>query len=83
MKKFGGKIKDWTINNLSSGGRILTGYVASDPLGRWEIGWHMRSSLIVTYDEDTGIVETENTIYHLEGEGTGGDMGDVVLAIYY
>lgn len=48
---------------------ILSGYIDGiDPLGRWQPGWHMRSSLVVDYDEENGIIETENTIYYVKGE---------------
>ena len=95
MKKEGGKIIGWQIHTLSSGyqkkyadtlGKILTGTVVDDPAGRWRPGMHMRSSLIVSITDT--VVETMNTIYHLEGnEGDSripeGDLGDAVLNIFY
>ena len=65
---------------------VFTGTVVDDPLGRWEPGFHMRSSLIMTLDRETGIVETQNTVYTLEGEEGGDmfeDMGRGVLSIFY
>lgn len=65
---------------------VFTGTVVSDPTGRWEEGYHMRSSLILQFDEASGRVETQNTIYILEGEGGGdiiGDIGRDVMRIFY
>ena len=44
----------------------------------------MRSSLVVDYDEERGIVETSNTIYYVKGEqDTEADMGDVITHVFY
>ncbi len=66
--------------------KVFTGNVVIDPTGRWEPGFHMRSSLILNYDKETGRCETANTIYHLIGEEGGDtfpDMGPAVMNIYY
>jgi len=65
---------------------VFTGTIVEDPTGRWEVGFHMRSSLILNFDKETGIVETRNTIYKLLGEEGGdifGDLGANVAAIFY
>jgi hypothetical protein len=65
---------------------ILTGTVKEDSTGRWEPGFHMRSSLIVVMDLDEGIIETQNTIYKVEGpqgEDVLPDIGDGVLGVFY
>lgn len=65
---------------------VFTGTIVEDPTGRWKPGFHMRSSLILNYDKETGIVETANTIYKLDGEMGGdvfGDMGPDALKIFY
>jgi len=65
---------------------VFTGTVVEDPTGRWQHGYHMRSTLILKHDKKTGIVETQNTIYKLEGEEGGdifGDMGGAVMNIFY
>ncbi len=65
---------------------VFTGTIVEDPTGRWEVGYHMRSSLVLNYDKETGICETRNTIYKLLGEEGGdifGDMGTGVGAIFY
>ena len=65
---------------------VFTGTVVDDPTGRWLPGYHMRSTLVLKHDVETGIVETQNTIYKLEGEEGGdvlNDMGAAVMNIYY
>jgi hypothetical protein len=94
MKKDGGTIKNWQLHTLSRKyqeaypetlGKILTGIVVEDPTGRWLPGYHMKSSLVVSFD---GLyVETLNTIYRVVGEmgdtTLGGDWGDKVLGVFY
>jgi len=98
-KKDGGTIENWTFNILSvpiemlkekrpdvkvDKAMILSGNVVEDPTGRFQIGWHMRSSLVIAYDEENGIVETDNTIYHVKGEMLkDADMGDLILKVFY
>lgn len=101
-KKIGGLIEKWQIHHLTisvnkirtmypeveeNEGLILTGTVVDDPTGRWLPGHHMRSSIIVKYDTENGVIETLNTIYQLQGESgdsiIGGDIGDAVLSIFY
>jgi len=99
-KKDGGIIDHWQLHKLSysidelcelgydiqmDAGYILTGTVLEDPTGRWEVGFHMRSSMIVAFDLNKRIVETQNTIYKL-GENKGDvipDLGDNVGSIFY
>jgi len=99
-KKDGGVIQHWTFNTLSVSVDValeqgidiktdkvyvLSGTVKEDPTGRFEIGNHFRSSLVLEIDEENGIVETDNSIYRLHGpanEGLG-DMGDLILKIFY
>jgi hypothetical protein len=47
----------------------FTGQVVEDKLNRWRVGDAMQSSLIVNFDENTMLVETENTVYQLLGPG--------------
>lgn len=63
----------------------MTATVVEDRLGRWEKGWHMTSSVVLEIDLENMIVETENTIYHLEGEAGDvmPDMGPAVMGIFY
>ena len=105
MKKDGGVIKNWQIHTLSISEekmkefypevigkpRLFTGTVVFDPTGRWQPGYHMRSSLIVDLvdvDENTKSAETINTVYTLEGpEGDPAvgnkDLGDLAARITY
>ncbi len=48
---------------------FFTGEVVEDKLERWRPGDAMRSSLIISFDEKTLAVETENTLYQLLGPG--------------
>ena len=100
MKKFGGIIKDWQIHKLSFTEKqidkiypgqkakpmIITGTVAEDPLGRWQSGYHMKTSLVVKLDRKNNTVETLNTIYKLtgeEGKDVLPDLGDNVMNVFY
>jgi len=99
-KKDGGVIQHWTLNTLSITPEraaemgvegittdkvyILSGTVKEDPTGRFEVGFHFRSSVVLEIDTENGIVETRNTIYRLHGESGGlGDMGDLILKVFY
>ena len=99
-KKDGGTIENWQTHTLSvpldklreirpdireDKAMKFTGTVVDDPTGRWLPGFHMTSSMIIELDRENGIVETDNTIYHLKGAEGGdlGDLGDGVLSIFY
>jgi antitoxin component YwqK of YwqJK toxin-antitoxin module len=100
-KKDGGVIEQWDFNTLSytaedvkekvgieiktDNAMILSGYIKEDPTGRFEVGNHFRSSLIIEIDEENGIVETKHTIYRLHGPaGEGiGDLGNLILKVFY
>jgi len=66
---------------------MFTGTLVDDPTGRWEPGYHMRSTYIISFDRDTGIVETLNTMYKLdmktEGQDVMPDLGNDVLNVFY
>lgn len=100
MKKFGGIIKDWQVHTLSlteeqlnkaypgqkAKPMIISGTVVEDPVGRWEPGNHMRTSLIVNLDKKEGTVETLNTIYKLtgkEGNDVLPNLGNAILNVFY
>lgn len=100
-KKDGGVITEWTLNTLSVAPKeindfadmgvrtdkcyILSGYIKEDPTGRFEVGFHFRSSIVIDIDEDKGLVETQNTIYRLDGPADQGiaDMGDLIMKVTY
>jgi len=64
---------------------VFTGTVKDDPTGRWQPGYHMRSTLILKFDRKTGMCETQNTMYKLEDEGGDifDDLGTGVMGIFY
>jgi hypothetical protein len=64
---------------------MFTGNVVNDVKGRWVKGDHMRSSLIIKYDKETGIVHTRNSKYLLMGieDDVLPDMGNDVLKLFY
>ena len=66
---------------------LFTGTVVHDPIGRWQPGYHMKSTYIVSFDRKTGIIETCNTMYKLDMETEGmdvmPDLGRNVLSIFY
>ncbi len=66
---------------------MFTGTVVDDPTNRWKPGFHMRSTYIINFDRETGVVETLNTMYKLdmntEGMDTFPDLGNGVLKIFY
>ena len=102
-KKDGGTIVGWQLHTLSTSPDkfkefdyeidtdkcyILTGTIEDDPTGRFAPGYHFRSSLVVRIDLDTGIVETQNTVYKVKGPRGDNvlpyeDMGDAVMSIFY
>lgn len=63
----------------------LSAIVVEDYCGRWIPGDSMHTSLVISYDKETGRLETENTVYYLEGEAdpNGTDMGLLINSIYY
>lgn len=66
---------------------MITGNIVEDPTGRWEPGFHFRSTLICKIDRENHTIESENTIYHYdpdtEGQDTFPDLGNGVLNIFY
>ena len=67
---------------------MMTGTVEEDKLGRWLPGYHMRSTVVLSYNKSTKIVETLNTLYKVtdnEGDPTFGckDAGMFVTQLYY
>lgn len=99
-KKFGGIIKNWQVHNLDITKKILkkafpkqkakpmviSGTIVDDPLGRWKIGYHMKTSLVVKLDREKGEVETLNTVYKLtgkEGADVLPDLGNAIANVFY
>ena len=70
---------------LDPGPVLFTGTVETCPSGKWDRGFHMKSSYIVSIDREKGIIETMNTIYKTRNEGNDvlPDLGDGILGILY
>ena len=77
-KEHGVEVNTDTVTKMSA-------TVVKDELGKWKHGHHMTSSIVVNFNEEKMIVETMNSIYHLEGEAGDciPDLGDGILAIFY
>ncbi len=101
-KKDGGIISNWRIHELTYSQEkidksfpnekltpmVLSGMVVKDPVGRWNPGDTMRSSLIVNINKEKNTVETRNTLYKLQGEGNNEEtafpeMGDAILSVFW
>ena len=111
MKKQGGTIDNWQLHTLSlskadidnaypnsnATAQVFTGTVVKSDLSKYQVGFHMRSSLIVKVDRENGIIETMNTSYKVLNEGNdkvtlnmgavfgvdSPDIGDHVMGIFY
>jgi len=80
------KVKERCPNIKTDTIMCFTGTVVEDPTGRWEPGYHMRSSTICHLDTENGIIETFNTIYKIEvdnGNDCFSDLGQGVTRIFY
>ena len=65
---------------------VLTGTIVDDPTGKFNVGDHTRTSIVIDKTDNT--FETGNTIYKVlgpQGDTTigGGDWGANVMKIYY
>ena len=70
---------------LDPGPVMFTGTVEECITGRWNKGYHMRSSYIISIDREKDVIETMNTVYKVMNEGgdTFKDLGNGVLGIFY
>lgn len=99
--KDGGTIKNWQVHHLTITPDqanemgydvqmdeciVISGTVVDDPTGRWQPGFHMRTSMVRRLNRDARVCETQNTIYKLEGEEGKDclpDLGDNIGKIFY
>ena len=72
-KVYRGTIESWQIHTINEGASFFTGFVVEDPTGRFEEGWHMRSSLIENFNRETGELETMNSTYKMDMHTEGMD----------
>jgi len=68
-KKYGGKLKNWSIHEIYDGVKFAMGVMSGqDPTNRWNEGDTVKTSSIEWIESDHDYVETHNTFYILEGE---------------
>ena len=83
------EIEDWQLHTLSDGTQVFTGTVVKDIKGRFLPGDHMRSSPIMKFNRETGILQTRNSTYKMDMKTEGmdvffdHDLGDGVKGIFY
>ena len=94
-KKDGGTITSWEMHKLPYTVEeveqvypgenltpfVISGMVVDDPTGRWLPGYHMKSSLIVKLNRQTGVLETRNTMYKLLGKEVKDSVVEAVKAL--
>jgi hypothetical protein len=59
-------IKDWKILLLNGNDVIIYGYIYNDIKKRFEDGTYIHTSKVLKADFVNGVVETRNSVYHLE-----------------
>ncbi len=62
-KRIGGRLENWEIILYPTGHHVIVGYVYGD--NAWREGQDIRTSVLVSVDEEDGVAETLNTIYTL------------------
>lgn len=69
-KRIGGKIHGWKVSSYGEyeghSNVVVIGSVTED--GHWGDSDSLRTSLIVSIDRESGVLETLNTVYTLVGE---------------
>lgn len=67
MKRNGGILENWWVSDIATPdgkqGQIVFGNIFAD--NNWPSGVDLRTSLVVKLDEESGTVETLNTVYRL------------------
>ena len=58
-------LKNWSIVPINNG-CVITGEVYNDIKKRWEDGTLIHTSRVLKIDFVNGVVETRNSVYHLE-----------------
>ena len=83
------EIEDWQLHTLTDGTQVFTGTVVKDIKGRFLPGDHMRSSPIMKFNRETGLLQTCNSTYRMDMESEGNDrffefdLGDAVKRVFY
>ena len=64
-------LKDWYITSGNNGKVYLHGTIYNDIKRRFADGTPIQTSRVLKADFVNGIVETKNSVYHLEVNGNG------------
>lgn len=59
-------LKDWYIKRMSDGSVIILGTVYNDIKKRFQYGTEIHTSKVLKADFVNGVIETRNSVYHLE-----------------
>jgi len=76
-KKYGGRLKNWSIHSVYDNVEFVMGeMVGTDPTGRFQAGYIVKTSSIVWLESDFDYVETSTTFYILEGQPNPNPLPD-------
>jgi hypothetical protein len=65
-------VREWELVNIDIDGKemhFLYGTVVSDYKGRWQYGDYVFTSAVDSFDAETGLVKTKNSLYCLQEDG--------------
>ncbi|MBS9405377.1 hypothetical protein KG088_17335 [Halomonas sp. TRM85114] len=65
-------VREWELVGIDLDGKkvhFLYGTVVSDYKHRWQYGDYVFTSGVDSFDKETGLVKTKNSLYCLEGDG--------------
>ncbi|MCP3943980.1 MAG: hypothetical protein GY710_21215 [Desulfobacteraceae bacterium] len=78
------QIKNLFPDAITNPAKILTGRICARPLPGFRLDDWLRASWLVSVDLEAGIIETQNTIYHLDPEESPEpDIGPQIMAGAY
>lgn len=62
-------LKNWVIQRLDGGNVIIWGAIYNDIKNRFPDGTKIHTSKVLKADFVNGVIETKNSVYHLELKG--------------
>ena len=62
-------LKDWVIQRTNNGSVIIYGIIYNDIKKRFPDGTEIQTSKVLKADFVNGVIETRNSVYHLELKG--------------